>query len=134
VVLSGAGGALAKQVPIWKAGLGAPLGSGRQWMSWISLHDQVAAIGHCLSTDVHGPVNLVSPTSVTNREFAKELGRALHRPTLPVPVPGLVLKTILGQLAEEAVLVDLRIVPGVLQRTGFRFAHPELASALRASL
>jgi uncharacterized protein (TIGR01777 family) len=134
VVLSGAGGALAKQVPIWKAGLGAPLGSGRQWMSWISLHDQVAAIGYCLSTDVRGPVNLVSPSPVTNREFTKELGRVLHRPTLPVPVPGLALKAILGQLAEEAVLVDLRIVPGVLQRTGFDFAHPELASALRASL
>jgi uncharacterized protein (TIGR01777 family) len=134
VVLSGAGGALGKQVPIWKACLGAPLGSGRQWMSWISLHDQVAAIEHCLVNDVQGPVNLVSPGPVTNRDFTKALGRALHRPTLPIPVPGFGLKVILGELAEEAVLVDLRLVPGVLQRSGFTFAHPELDAALRASL
>ena len=90
IVLSGKGGALAKQVPIFKAFLGAPLGTGRQWTSWISLRDELAAIRHCLVADVRGPVNLVGPAPVTNRDFTKALGRALHRPTLPVPVPAFV--------------------------------------------
>jgi NAD dependent epimerase/dehydratase family enzyme len=66
---------------VFKAGLGAPLGSGRQWLSWISLHDEVAAITHLLTADVAGPVNLVAPAPVTNKAFTKALGKALHRPT-----------------------------------------------------
>jgi uncharacterized protein (TIGR01777 family) len=134
IVLTGKGGALAKQLPIFKAGLGAPLGSGRQWVSWISLRDEVAAIRHCLSADVRGPVNLVGPAPVTNREFTKVLGKAVRRPTLPVPIPGFVLRAALGPFAQEGVLTGQRLVPAVLQRTGFAFADPDLASALRSSI
>ena len=134
IVLTGTGGALAKQVPIFKAGAGAPLGSGRQWSSWISLRDELAAIEHCLTADVSGPVNLVAPGPVTNREFTKALGRALHRPTLPVPVPAFVLRAALGPFAQEGVLIGQRLQPAVLQRTGFVFADPELDAALASSL
>jgi uncharacterized protein (TIGR01777 family) len=130
VVLSSRGGALARQLPVWKAGLGAPLGSGRQWMSWISLRDEVAAIRHCLTAEVTGPVNLVAPSPVTNREFTRALGRAVHRPTLPVPVPGLVLRAALGGFADEGVLIGQRLRPVVLQDSGFVFTDPELGPAL----
>jgi uncharacterized protein len=134
IVLTGGGGALKKQLPIFKAGLGAPLGSGQQWLPWISLHDEVAAITHLLTADVAGPVNLVGPSPVTNREFTKVLGGVLHRPTLPVPVPGPALRLALGGFAQEGVLIGQRLEPAVLQRSGFRFAHGDLESALRASL
>ena len=134
IVLSGRGGALAKQLKIFKAGLGAPLGDGRQWLSWISLQDELAAISHLLTTAVSGPVNLVGPAPVTNREFTKVLGQVLHRPTLPVAVPGFVLKAALGDFASEGVLVGQRLVPKVLQDSGFTFAHADLESALHASL
>ena len=133
IVLTSRGGALAKQVKLFRAGLGAPLGSGDQWLSWITLQDEVAAIQHCLTAQVSGPVNLVSPAPVTNREFTKALGSAVHRPTLPVPVPGFVLKAVLGELAHE-VLTGQRLAPAVLERTGFAFAHGDLAAALQASL
>jgi hypothetical protein len=134
IVLSGDGGALARQAQVARLGLGAPLGSGRQWVSWISLPDEVAAIRHLLTADVEGPVNLVGPAPVTNREFTRALNRAVHRPTFPVAVPGLVLKAALGPFAEEGVLIGQRLVPAVLQRSGFGFAHRELDSALRAVL
>ena len=134
IVLTGSGGALGKQVPIFKAGAGAPLGSGKQWNSWISLRDELAAIEHCLTADVSGPVNLVGPAPVTNRDFTKALGRALHRPTLPVPVPGFVLKAALGPFAQEGVLTGQRLQPSVLQRTGFVFADQDVDAALASSL
>lgn len=135
IVLTSEGGALKKQLPIFKAGLGAPLGSGRQWTPWISLRDEVAAIVHLLTADdVSGPVNLVAPTPVTNREFSTVLGRVLHRPVLPVPVPGFVLKAALGSFAEEGVLTGQRLAPGVLSGDGFTFSDPELEGALRAAL
>ena len=134
IVLSGRGGALRKQLPLFKAGLGAPLGSGRQWLSWISLHDEVAAIRHLLTADVVGPVNLVAPAPVTNRDFTRALGKAVHRPTVPVPVPGFALRLALGQFAEDGVLIGQRLAPRVLDRSGFTFAHPDLRSALEAGL
>ncbi len=134
IVLSSSGGALGKQLPIFKLGVGAPLGSGRQWNSWISLRDQIAAITHLLTADVAGPVNLVGPAPVTNRAFTKALGKALHRPTLPVPVPGFALKAALGELADEAVLIGQRLLPQVLQRSDFSFADGDLAGALRSSI
>jgi uncharacterized protein (TIGR01777 family) len=134
IVLTAAGGALAKQVKAVRAGLGAPLGTGRQWVSWISLRDELAAIGHCLGTDVAGPVNLVGPAPVTNRAFTQALGEALRRPTLPVPVPAFVLRAALGQFADEGVLIGQRLQPAVLASTGFSFADPDLASALRSCL
>lgn len=134
VVLTGSGGALGQQVRIFKLGLGAPLGTGRQWLSWISLQDEIAAIRHLLTAEVARPVNLVAPAPVTNREFTKTLGRVLHRPTLPVPVPGLALKLALGGFAEEGVLQGQRLAPDVLTGSGFQWAHPALEPALRASL
>ncbi len=134
IVLSSGGGALAKQLPIFKVGAGAPLGSGRQWTSWISLRDELAAITHCLSADIEGPVNLVGPEPVTNREFTKALGRVVKRPTLPVSIPGFVLKAALGPFAEEGVLTGQRLRPAVLQRTGFTFTDPDVESALRQAI
>jgi uncharacterized protein (TIGR01777 family) len=134
IVLSGHGGALKKQVLAAKAFAGAPLGTGRQWTSWISLQDEVAAIRHLLAADVAGPVNLVAPAPVTNREFTKTLNKVVHRPTIPVPVPAFVLRTLLGQFADEGVLIGQRLVPAALERSGFAFAHRDLETALRASL
>ncbi len=134
VVLAKEGGALAKQLPIFKAFLGAPLGSGRQWLPWISLDDEVRAILHLLTADVAGPVNLVAPEPVTNRQFTKALGRAVHRPTLPVPVPGFVLHAILGQFADEGVLAGQRLQPAALEAAGFTFTHREIDAALAAIL
>ena len=134
IVLSGQGGLVGKKLLLFKAGLGAPLGSGRQWTSWISLQDEVAAIRHLLEADVEGPVNLVGPAPVTNREFTKALGRAVHRPTLPVPVPGVALRLAVGSFADEGILIGQRLAPAVLQRSGFAFAHNDLDAALRASL
>jgi uncharacterized protein (TIGR01777 family) len=134
IVLSGRGGALARQAQVARLGLGAPLGSGRQWVSWISLPDEVAAIRHLLTADVEGPVNLVGPAPVTNAEFTRALNRAVHRPTFPVAVPGFVLRAALGQFADEGVLIGQRVMPAVLERGGFSFAHRDVDTALRAVL
>ncbi len=134
IVLSGRGGALRKQVLAAKAFAGAPLGTGRQYVSWISLADEIAAITHLLSADVSGPVNLVGPAPVPNAEFTRVLNRVVHRPTVPVPVPGFVLRAVLGQFADEGVLIGQRVVPAVLARSGFTHAHADLETALRASL
>ena len=134
IVLAKTGGALAKQLPIFKLGAGAPLGTGRQWTSWISLRDELGAIAHCLTADVSGPVNLVGPAPVTNKDFTKALGRAVHRPTLPIAIPGFVLKAALGQFAEEGVLTGQRLVPAVLQRTDYVFQDPDVDAALRSAL
>ena len=134
VVLSTEGGALRKQLPVFRAGAGAPLGSGKQWLSWISIRDEVAAIRHLLTAPVSGPVNLVAPAPVTNAAFTKALGAALHRPTLPVGVPGFVLRAALGGFADEALLVGQRLAPSVLQGSGFAFQDSELGSALERLL
>lgn len=125
---------LQKQVMAARLGAGAPLGSGRQWTSWITLHDEVAAIEHLLTADVEGPVNLVAPNPVTNADLTRALNRVVHRPTFPVPVPGFVLKALLGQFAEEGVLVGQRLVPAVLERSGFAFAQTQIEPALRSVL
>lgn len=134
VVLSGRGGALKKQALAARAFAGAPLGSGKQWWSWISLQDEIAAIRHLLVADVSGPVNLVGPAPVTNREFTKTLNHVVHRPTVPVAVPGFLLRAVLGEFADEGVLIGQRLAPTVLERSGFVFAHRDLEAALRASL
>lgn len=134
IVLSGAGGIVGKQLLLYKAGLGAPLGSGRQWVSWISLRDEVAAIRHLLTADVSGPVNLVGPAPVTNRQFTKALGRAVHRPTLPIGVPGFVLRAAVGSFADEGILAGQRLAPKALQHSGFSFADDDVDSALCSSL
>ena len=134
IVLSSNGGALAKQLPVFKLGAGAPLGSGRQWTSWISLRDELGAISHCLTADVSGPVNLVGPAPVTNKDFTKALGHAVHRPTLPIAVPAFVLKAALGQFADEGVLRGQRLTPAVLLRSGYTFQDPDVDAALQSAL
>lgn len=134
VVLTASGGALKKLLPIFKLGVGGRFGSGRQWMSWISLTDQVRAIEHLLSSDSAGPVNLTAPNPVRNADFADTLGDVLRRPTI-LPVPRFGPKLLLGGELADALLFDgQRVRPGVLAADGFAFEHDDLASALRAEL
>lgn len=130
IVLSPDGGALAKQLPFFKVGLGGRSGSGRQWQSWISLDDEVGAITWLLDHPVSGPVNLVAPGAVTNAEFASTLGAVLHRPTTIIPMIGP--RALYGrELADSLLLTSQRIEPGVLTDGGYEFRHPELDGALR---
>ncbi len=135
IVLSRRGGALAKQLPLFKLGLGGRLGSGRQYVSWITLEDEVAAILHAIDDDAcRGPVNLTAPSAVTNAELTHALGRALHRPTA-LAVPGPALRLALGrEMADELLLGGQRVVPGVLSSCGFTFRHPDIDTALTAVL
>lgn len=131
VVLTPAGGALKVMLPAFRLGLGGPLGNGRQYMSWIELGDLLSAIQFCLERDeVRGPVNAVAPEPVTNREFSRALGRVLRRPAI-FPVPGFLLKLVLGDFARESLLASLRVEPAVLRRAGFEFDHPTLPDALK---
>lgn len=135
VVLARDGGALAKMLPPFRLGLGGPLGSGRQVMSWIALEDVVAAVRFLLAADdVAGPVNFTAPAAVTNREFAAMLGRVLRRPAV-VPAPAFALRLLLGRgMADELLLSGARVVPARLLAAGFRFAHPDPEPALRRML
>lgn len=131
VVLSPAGGALAQLLLPFRLGLGGRVGSGNQYMSWIALDDEIGAIHHALMTDsLQGPVNLVSPNPVTNREFTKTLGRVLGRPTI-FPLPAFAARLVLGEMADELLLASQRARPGRLQATGFQSRFPELEVALR---
>lgn len=134
VVLTPAGGALAKMLPFFRLGLGGPLGNGRQWMSWVSLPDVVAACRFLLERhDIGGPVNVTTPHPIRSRDFAKALARSLHRPAL-LPVPRFALRLIVGRMAEETVLASQRVRPDRLIAAGFRFGYPDLESALAAIL
>ena len=135
VVLSPKGGALAKQLPLFRLALGGRLGSGRQAMSWISLEDEVAAIEFALTnTELRGPVNCTSPHPVDNREFTRALARVLGRPAV-LPVPRAALAVVLGRgLADEMLMAGAKVLPSRLLRAGFQFRHPDLEDALRAEL
>ena len=134
VVLSPHGGALERLLPPFRLGVGGPLGTGRQWMSWIALDDHLNAMEHALATTgLHGPVNLVSPNPVTNAEFAATLGRVLGRPAL-IPVPSFALELLYGEMARATILAGQRVLPKALLRSGFKFAHPTLEEALRFEL
>ncbi|MCW2879265.1 MAG: hypothetical protein JWQ95_3365 [Sphaerisporangium sp.] len=134
-VLTSEGGFLGKMLPVFRLGLGAPLGSGRQYTSWISMPDWLGAVAHILrEPEVSGPVNLTAPTPVTNAEFTKALGHALRRPTMPISVPGFALRAALGDLADEGVLIGQRVLPRRLLEMGYRFRHPRLDDALAAIL
>ena len=133
VVLHPATGALAKMLPLFRLGLGGRLGSGRQWMSWITLVDAVSAILFALDTaSLDGPVNLAAPEPVTNTEFTRALSRAVHRPAI-LPAPAFALRLALGQMADEALLASARAAPFRLLSAGFQFAHPTIDSALAAA-
>lgn len=129
VVLGREGGALASMLPPFALGLGGPFGSGRQFLPWIHLHDLVAVLVQALTDERYaGPINGVAPAAVTVREFARALGRSLHRPAV-VPVPALALRLLFGEAA-STLLVSQRVEPAVLGRLGFEFAFPTLAGAL----
>jgi len=131
VVLSSRGGALARMLPIFRLGLGGPLGSGRQYVSWVAIDDAVAAFLWLLEReDAAGPFNVTSPEPVTFRELARTLGRVLGRPAfLPMPAP--VLRLAFGEMAQETLLSGQRALPKRLLEAGFRFRFPRLEEALR---
>ena len=128
LVLDPTGGALGKMLPLFRLGLGGKLSNGKQWWSWITLHDQIRAIAFLLENKVSGPVNLTSPNPVTNSEFTAGLARALHRPAL-FPVPGFALKIVLGGFSAE-VLGSKKVMPQALTEAGFTFDYPHISSAL----
>lgn len=130
VVLTPAGGALQKLLPLFSAGLGGPVGAGSQYMSWIGIDDVADAVLHIAATPaIEGPVNLVSPEPAPNREFAEALGRVLSRPAL-VRVPDTAVKMVFGQMGKETVLSSTRVIPEKLTASGYQFRHPDLTSAL----
>ncbi|VGO22103.1 TIGR01777 family oxidoreductase [Pontiella sulfatireligans] len=130
IVLSKKGGALNKMLPPFKMGAGGILGNGRQYMSWISLEDEIGAI--CFSIEnavVSGPVNLVAPNPATNLEFTKALGKALHRPTI-LPMPAFAVRLLFGEMGDALLLGSTRVLPKKLIEAGYEFCHPDLQSAL----
>ena len=131
LVVSSQGGAWQKLFPIFRAGIGGRLGSGRQYWSAISLTDEVRALVWLLENEVHGPVNLVGPEAVTNAEVTKVMGELLKRPTI-LPVPGFALKVALGEFAEDT-LASQRIDPAVLTARGFAWDHPDIRSMIEAA-
>lgn len=131
MVLSPTGGAMAKLLPPFKKGLGGVLGTGRQYVSWITLDDLVGVILHALTIEaLQGPVNAVTPNPVTNREFTRTLGRLLGRFTI-FPMPAAAAHLVFGDLADEVLLASQRVQPTRLLATGFDFRYPELEGALR---
>jgi uncharacterized protein (TIGR01777 family) len=133
VVLSARGGALAAMLPPFRLGVGGPVASGRQYVSWIHIDDAVGGLLRCLDeSSLAGPVNLTAPTPVTNRELSRTLGRVLRRPAV-LPVPALALRLRYGEMA-QVVTTGQRVLPARLERAGYEFRYPELESALRAVL
>lgn len=124
---------LARLVPLVRFLLGAPVGSGKQYVSWIALQDWLRAVTFLLGSDVAGPVNLTAPTPATNAELTRALGRALHRPIMPIGVPGPLVRLVAGGLADEA-LGSAYVVPAALQAQGFTFELADLDAALTAAL
>jgi uncharacterized protein len=130
VVLSAKGGALPQMLMPFKLGVGGRIGDGRQWLSWIDLHDMVRAIAFVINdTSIKGPVNVVSPNPVTNREFTATASEMLKKPAL-FPVPALALKLAFGEMASETILASQRAIPTVLASSGFTFTKPTLRDAL----
>ncbi|MEX0767839.1 MAG: TIGR01777 family oxidoreductase [Microthrixaceae bacterium] len=133
IVQSTEGGALAKQLPFFKLGLGGKVGSGKQYISWISIEDEIRAIEFLLTKELSGPVNLTAPEPVTNAEYTKILGGVLHRPTTILPITGP--RLLFGrELADSLLLTSSRVVPAALLDAGFSFEQPDLKSALTALL
>jgi uncharacterized protein len=134
IVLSPHGGALKPLLTTGRLGLGGPIGDGRQVWSWVALEDVAGALVHALQTDtIDGPVNVVNPNALPQREFAKVLGRVLHRPSF-MPLPAFAAHLILGQMADELLLASQHVRPGRLLDSGYHFAQTELATALRSML
>lgn len=130
LVLDPTGGALGRMLPLFKFGLGGKLGNGKQWWSWITLHDQIRAMIFLLNSKITGPVNLTSPNPVTNQEFTAALARALHRPAI-FPAPAFALRAALGGFSSE-ILGSKKVMPKVLTEAGFEFDYPHVSNALIA--
>ena len=130
LVLDPTGGALGRMLPLFRFGLGGKLGSGKQWWSWITLHDVVRAIIFALEHPISGPVNLTTPNPVTNQEFTAALARAMNRPAL-FPAPAIALKIALGGFASE-VLGSKKVMPNALSDAGFVWDYPHITNALTA--
>ncbi|MRH92082.1 TIGR01777 family protein [Nocardia sp. SYP-A9097] len=134
VVLAKQGGMLGMLYPLYSLGLGGRLGSGRQYVPWISLDDEIGAIIFALTHEsLSGPVNMVGPAPVTNAEFTRAIGRALHRPT-PLMVPAFVLRAAVGEFADEGILHGPRAIPTALEEAGYPFQHPTIGAALAATV
>ena len=128
LVLDPTGGALGRMLPIFKFGLGGKLGSGKQWWSWITLHDQIRAMIFLMNSKIEGPVNITSPNPVTNQQFTAALARALKRPAF-FPAPAFALRAVLGGFSTE-ILGSKKVIPKVLQDNDFEFDYPHLLAAL----
>lgn len=132
IVLAREGGALRAMLPVFKLGLGGPLGSGKQWMSWIHIDDVIGMIETAIDDEAwEGAINAVAPAPVTNREFTKALGRALGRPTI-LPAPGFAVRAALGEMADDLLLSGQRVLPRRAVELGFRFAFETLDAALES--
>ena len=137
IVLAKEGGALKKMLPVFRMGLGGRLGNGRQWMSWVSLRDAARALAFLADpARAEGPaveaVNIVAPNAVTNAEYARQLGKALHRPAF-LPVPGFALRLMFGEMADDALLASMRVAPKRLEEKGFRFEDETLSEAFHSA-
>jgi uncharacterized protein (TIGR01777 family) len=131
IVLTPAGGVLGRMLPAFRLGLGGPLGSGRQYMSWVAIDDLLGAIYYAMMSEaLAGPVNVTAPHPVTGRTFAAVLGKVLDRPAL-LPVPALALRLAFGEMADVAILSSARVLPARLQESGYRFRYPDLEGAFR---
>ncbi|MFM6840872.1 MAG: TIGR01777 family oxidoreductase [Candidatus Planktophila sp.] len=130
LVLDPTGGALGKMLPLFRFGLGGKMGNGKQWWSWITLHDLIRAITFILDNDISGPVNLTAPNPVTNQEFTSALARAMHRPAL-FPAPAIALKLAMGGFSAE-ILGSKKVMPTVLTAAGFEWDYPHITNALSA--
>jgi hypothetical protein len=132
IILARHGGALPRMVLPFRLGAGGRIGSGKQWMSWVTLEDAVAMIGYAAATGtLSGPVNAVAPNPARNADFAAALARVLHRPAI-FPTPGFVLRLALGEMAGALLLSSQRVQPRKLEQSGYRFLHTELFPALRS--
>lgn len=130
IVLSKDGGALATMLLPFKMGVGGVVGSGKQWMSWISLDDEIAIINYCIENEnIRGAVNAVAPNPVTNQEFTKTLGEVLYRPTF-LPLPEFAVSMIFGEMGDALLLASTKVIPKRLEDAGFEFKYPELKPAI----
>jgi uncharacterized protein len=130
IILDAEGGALKKMLPPFRMGAGGRIGSGKQWMSWIALHDVIGALNFALTNDsLRGPVNFVAPNPVTNAEFTKTLGSVLSRPTL-FPIPAFAIKLMFGEMGEALLLGGQRVAPKLLTAEGYEFRYSRLGKAL----
>jgi uncharacterized protein len=132
LVLGRGGGMLGGMMPAFELGMGGPIGSGKQWMSWVHIDDAIGLILHAVAgPGLQGPINITAPQPVRNHDFARQLGRALRRPSL-MPLPAFALRLLFGEMAEEMFLDGQRVVPKAAEASGYRFQFPDLKSALTA--